>query len=466
MSILPKTLSQRLWYSLVCCVLLSALLTAICVIYLVHMPWLMAIVLSVLFLLMLAVAWRWSSRIAKDISSLEVALLNLSDANFSVSMPKAELPEMQAIVQRMNRSFSDLRSQRQSIYQRELMLDTMIETSPVAMILCGSSGHIFFANAAARALLFQGRRCEGLHLVEALSESKGDDGEEFSRVILQGRETFFSLLLNAKHQQDQSLQSEQAEESDQADMISGLRSFHYLCSEFSIDRQSHRLHLLKDITREVNRQEAASWKKTIRVISHELNNSLAPISSMAHSCQTLLERDDRERLAMVLKRIESGVGSLHEFIQRYASFARLPKPQLSPLSWNSFVQQLQEHFQFNCPDGIPDWELEADNAQLQQALVNLLKNAHESGSDSDKILIRFKELQQGTRIEVIDQGGGMSSEVMEQALLPFYSTKPLGSGIGLALCREIVEAHQGQMSLDNYRGGLRVSISLPNKLDS
>ncbi len=457
----PKTLAQRLWFSLFACVLITALLTVLAVVYIPTSTWGLAAAMFLIVGVMSVICWRWSSRIAKDISSLEVALLNLSDANFSVSMPKAELPEMDTLVQQMNRSFGDLRQQRQSIYQRELMLDTMIETSPVAMVLCGASGHVLFANAAARQLLFKGERRNGAHLVEALSDNTSEDAEEFSRVILQGRETFFSLLLSPQTQS--SLANKADDDADEDTGSRGLRSFHYLCSEFSIDRQPHRLHLLKDITREVNRQEAASWKKTIRVISHELNNSLAPISSMAHSCQLLLERQEHERLKMVLERIESGVGSLHEFIQRYASFARLPKPQLAPVSWPNFVQQLQEHFSFNLPDGVPDWVLQADSGQLQQALVNLLKNAHESGSSGEQISLRFKEMQQGTRIEVIDQGGGMSSEVMEQALLPFYSTKPLGSGIGLALCREIVEAHQGQMSLDNFRGGLRVALSLPNE---
>lgn len=457
----PKTLTQRLWFSLISCVLLTGLLTVIALEYAQGNTWMLIGVFVFLFLVLSLLCLRWSRRISKDLSSLEVALLNLSDANFSVSMPPPELPEMDTLVQQMNRSFGDLRRQRQSIYQRELMLDTMIETSPVAMILCGGSGHIYFANAAARQLLFKGERRDGAHLVEALSDNRSEDSEEFARVILQGRETFFSLLLSSQTQS--ALAKREGEKPADETMVSGLRSFHYLCSEFSIDRQPHRLHLLKDITREVNRQEAASWKKTIRVISHELNNSLAPISSMAHSCQLLLERGESERLMKVLQRIETGVGSLHEFIQRYASFARLPKPQLAPVSWLNFVQQLQEHFVFHLPDGIPDWELQADSSQLQQALLNLLKNAHESGSETENIILRFKEMQQGTRIEVIDQGGGMSSEVMEQALLPFYSTKPLGSGIGLALCREIVEAHQGQMSLDNYRGGLRVAISLPGQ---
>lgn len=419
-------------------------------------------------LVMLSTILFFARRLGRDFNSLEVALLNISDANFSVSMPEPVLPEMQNITRQMNKSFDELRAQRQSVYQRELLLDTVIEASPIAMLLCNAKQQLIFANAAARKLLFNGRKQNGANIVELLKRTEGQqerglaDGtlDIFADVIQRGRETLFSVAGVLEPE--------------------SRSSFHYSCSEFSIDRISHRLHLFKDITREINRQEANSWKQTIKIISHELNNSLAPISSMAHSGQLLLQRGELERLGQVLGRIESGVMSLHEFIQRYASFARLPLPNFLAINWPQFLQQLGDHYAFKLCGDIPDWTLSADAGQLQQALINALKNAHESGSDPENILLAFSHLESNTLIQVRDGGGGMDAEVMEKALLPFYSTKPLGSGIGLALCREIVEAHHGRLSLDNCtlgaegiknnpvsaehkeQLGLRVSLLLPN----
>ncbi|MCV6615310.1 MAG: ATP-binding protein [Cellvibrionaceae bacterium] len=403
-----------------------------------HPYWVM-LAAPALLLLVLWSAIRQARAISRDMRSLEVALLNIRDANFSVSMPPAELPEMAGIVASMNSSFGELREQRQSIYQRELLLDTVIEASPVAMLLCDGAGHLIFANASARRLILDGRKHNGASLLPLLATVDQPLAQTFRDILQRGQETFFSVRQGGDN-----------------------HSYHYANSHFSIDQRQHRLHLLKDVSRQINRQEADNWKKTIKIISHELNNSLAPISSLAHSCQLLLARKEYERLGTVLGRIETGVQSLHEFIQRYASFARLPLPQLEPLDWPSFMQQLHDHYKFERLSPVPHWALRADAGQLQQALLNLLKNAHESGSPATGIKLWVEKQGDCTRFTLSDQGKGMAPEVLEKALLPFYSTKPLGSGIGLALCREIVEAHHGQISLDNRESGLTVSILLPN----
>lgn len=407
----------------------------------------------VLVFLMLVASMKFARLMSRDIKSLEIALFNITDANFTVSVPPPKLPEMRAIRERLNNSFSELRSQRRSIYQKELLLDKVIETSPMAMLLSNSTGVLIFANAAARHLFHQGKKMEGLELNKVLSQS--DPG--FIGAVDEARETFFSV--------DPSSVGQEADVTD--------RNYHYSLGRFSIDNQEHNLHLFKDVSREINRQEVSTWKKTIKVISHELNNSLAPISSMAHSCQLLLARGDHERLDGVLKRIEVGVMGLHDFIQRYATFARLPQPNKAAVHWASFIQSLRDHYPFEFDGNCPDWYFEADTGQLHQALVNILKNAHESGSPITSISLAVTQHAGNTVIEVTDAGGGMSSEVLGKALLPFYSTKQLGSGIGLALCREIVDAHHGHMRLVNIKlgdasltqdQGLRVSIAIPNSV--
>ena len=339
----------------------------------------------------------------------------------------------------MNQTFASLRQQRQSIYQKELLLDKVIESSPLAMVLTNHQGQIVYSNSAARHLFNLGKAMEGIMFSQLLS----NQAREFSQVVAECAETLFHTGLEPEQ-----------------------KSFHYSWGRFAMDHREHQLHLFKELTREISRQEVAIWKKTIKVISHELNNSLAPISSLAHSSKILADKladnNDVDRLKQVLSRIEENVMSLHQFIQRYASFARLPLPNKHSVNWPILIDYLRDHYSFQWQQPLPDWQCNADIQQLQQALVNLLKNAHESGTDLTEVALAIYCQQGKTVIEVTDRGPGMKPEVMEQALVPFYSTKNLGSGIGLALCQEIIAAHNGQLLLQNRNSsGLRVTLILP-----
>ena len=223
-------------------------------------------------------------------------------------------------------------------------------------------------------------------------------------------------------------------------------------------------HLAQE--KELSRAEVATWKRVIRVLSHELNNSLVPISSLAHSGAELARRGDTARLPQVLASIGERAAHLHGFLSGYASFAKLPAPRREPVAWPPFLARLATLRAFrldSAPPMQPGW---FDPAQVEQALLNLVKNAHESGSDPDEIALRLTQVggpgAGGWRIEVLDRGPGMSEAVLAQALLPFYSTKRHGTGLGLALAREIVEAHGGRLRLANREGGgLCVTLVLP-----
>ncbi|MDR7269582.1 signal transduction histidine kinase [Pelomonas saccharophila] len=404
------------------------------------------IALTVAVLVMLPlIAWLaafWLAPLLKLTRALEGAVLSYRDGDFSLNLTGAGPRELIALTRLHADLGLALREQRQHLAQRELLLDTVVQNTPVALVLTAPSERIAIANLAARQLLGDGRSLTGLDfgtviadLPETLREALAGDGDRLFAVTL----------------------PDGSEE-----------TFHHSTRTFRLQGQPHRLRLLRRMTRELSRAEVATWKRVIRVLSHELNNSLAPISSLAHSGAELARRGDTERLPQVLASIGERATHLHAFLSGYASFAKLPAPRRDTVDWASFLNRLATLGEFNLDGELPAQPGWFDAAQIEQALLNLIKNAHESGSDPDEIALRLAQVGSELRIEVLDRGPGMSEVVLAQALLPFYSTKRSepgsqgGTGLGLALAREIAEAHDGRIALSNRDGGgLRVVISLP-----
>ena len=362
-----------------------------------------------------------------------VASYQDGDFGFSLSWPQND--ELADLVAAHNALGDVLRKQRLNLVQRELLLDTMVQNTPVAMLLVADGSAIVYANLAARQLLHHGRRLEGRHLSDIVSEAAPALAEALAR----GNDGLFS-----------SGEGEQEE------------VYHLARRSFSLNGRRHELLLLRQLTLELRRQEVRTWKKVIRVISHELNNSLAPLASLAHSGAELVRRGQTERLPQILATIEERTRHLESFILGYARFAKLPAPRLASCAWPPFLDSLAAQAVFTLECEPPAQPALFDAAQLQQALLNLLKNALESGSPPDKIGLHVSHAQGMLRIEVRDRGPGMSGAVLENALVPFYSTKRSGTGLGLALAREIAEAHGGRITLSNRDGGgLAVVMILP-----
>ncbi len=330
-----------------------------------------------------------------------------------------------------------LREQRLALVQRELLLDTMVQNTPVAMILVDPAQRIVLGNLAARKLLGDGKRLEGHHFDDILGHADPAVQDAFAR----GGDGMFSVGSE-----------------DDEDI------YHLSRRNFRLNGRMHALILLRQLTAELRRQEVQTWKKVIRVISHELNNSLAPIASLAHSGAELLRREQYERLPSALATIEERARHLEGFIRDYARFAKLPAPRLTPVEWSRFIEQLRSQVAFSADLQPADGIARIDAAQLEQTLINLLKNAHESGSSPEEVRLTVRKLPESWRIEVLDRGSGMNAAVLANALLPFYSTKRHGTGLGLALAREIAEAHGGRIALLNREGGgLCVSMVLPDR---
>lgn len=373
------------------------------------------------------------------INALSDNVASMKDSDFSISIANLRKDELGQLVEAHNSLGGILRQERQSLYQRELLLDTVIQTTALALVLVDAQKKIVYSNAAARQLLFQGKVLNGESFDDVLSAADPAFGEAVSR----RNDGLFTI------------------EGDEP------RTFHLARSNFTLNVRNHQLYLFKHLTQELNRQEVATWKKVIRVISHELNNSLAPISSMAHSGSVIHRRAsgtdvDTDRLEIIFATIEERATHLKDFIEGYARFARLPAPRIETVNWDGFIDTLKQTITFQIFNDLPAGTVRMDPGQMEQVLINLLKNAHESGSEAEDVTLDIQAMDPGWRIVVSDRGTGMSQTVLASALLPFYSTKKTGSGLGLPLCREIVEAHGGRMSLANRTvGGLMVTIQLP-----
>jgi nitrogen fixation/metabolism regulation signal transduction histidine kinase len=371
--------------------------------------------------------------------ALTGTVTSYQDGDFSFSLHWPQNDELSDLVAAHNELGEVLRKQRLDLVQRELLLDTMVQNTPVAMLLVSEAGPIAYANLAARQLLNHGRRLEGHQLDEILAHASPALLEALARG---GDGLFTSKAANA--------------DIDEEDV------YHLARRSFKLNGRKHELLLLRQLTMELRRQEVQTWKKVIRVISHELNNSLAPLTSLAHSGAELVRRGQTERLPQILATIEERTRHLENFILGYARFAKLPAPRLETLHWQGFLTQLREQVVFREIGDTPAEPAAFDPAQLEQALLNLLKNAHESGSAADEVGLEIRRLHDAVRIDVLDRGPGMSEAVLTNALVPFYSTKRSGTGLGLALAREIAEAHGGRITLTNRDGGgLIVTILLP-----
>jgi len=421
------------------------------------MPWLLAYwmdrgweVVTFSALALLALMWWTLRRATAPMRSLFRALAGTvssyrdGEYNFGVHWRgDDELGEMVAAHRQLGEI---LREQRQGLAQRELMLDTMVQNTPVAMLLTSNGGdglrRVVFSNLAARKLLHGGWKLEGQRLDDLLLGMP----PALREAVARGGDSLFTI------------DDEEDPEEEQV--------YHLSRRRFRLNGRPHELLLIRLLTAELRRQEVHTWKKVIRVISHELNNSLAPIASLAHSGAELVRRQKVERLEEVFGTIEERARHLEGFIRGYARFAKLPQPQLQTVHWAQFLGGLQQQIPFALELEAPDLHSRVDPAQLQQALLNLVKNAHESSPEglapADSVRIRVSTRPEWLRIEVLDRGSGMNEAVLHNALMPFYSTKRNGTGLGLALTREIVEAHGGRLSLQNRdEGGLCVAVQLP-----
>jgi two-component system nitrogen regulation sensor histidine kinase NtrY len=318
---------------------------------------------------------------------------------------------------------------------REHLVSAVVEEAPMAILLLDAVGTMLVTNAAARALFFEGRDATGENLLAMLGAAPAP----FRDALLGGEDALFTVEADGETET-------------------------YHLAKRALASEGLTLVLVRPISRELKRQEVAVWKKLLRVLSHELNNGLAPISSLSHSARLIAKNPDKlHQLDKVFATIEERAAHLKEFLDGYADLARLPAPQRTRVAWSEILEPAREaHPRVTVPSAVAGTGY-FDRRQIAQVVENLIKNAEEASTGATEIALDVEVAERGATLFVRDRGGGMSAEVLARALLPFYSTKERGTGLGLALCREVLEAHSGTIALRNREGGgLEVACFLPD----
>jgi two-component system nitrogen regulation sensor histidine kinase NtrY len=238
---------------------------------------------------------------------------------------------------------------------------------------------------------------------------------------------------------------------------------------FYRDGRPHHLIVMADLSQALREEEQAAWQRIVRVLSHEINNSLTPIKSIAHSLRRIVDRVDpfprQDEVSQGMSLIEERSGALGRFLRSYAQLARLPKPQPKPLKVTELMTRIVE-LEKRLPVGVTlsaDLDVVADSDQLEQALINIVRNAVDASLEtSGGVSVGWRaDGADWIEIAVDDEGKGLPDT--SNLFVPFFTTKPNGSGIGLALSRQIAEAHGGTITLTNRVGspGCRAAIRLP-----
>ncbi len=399
------------------------------------MAWTVTI-LVVLFWLGVAFALR--ERVVRPLQTLSNMLAALREEDFSIRARGARTDDALGLaLYEVNTLGQTLREQRLGALEATALLARVMEEIDVAVFAFDGDQSLKLVNRAGERLLAEpaerllGRKAESLGVGDLL------DGEA-TRVV----ETTFP---------------------------GGGGRWEARRSTFRMGGLAHQLLVVSDLSRALREEEREATKRLVRVLGHEINNSLAPIKSVAESLRQLVGRKPpperwADDVAKGLSLIGGRAESLSRFMAAYARLARLPQPKLQPLDvgmWIRRVAALERRLPVLVEPG-PDAQIQADGDQLDQLLINLVDNAVDAALETGgTVEVGWRKGRGFVEVTVKDEGPGLSDT--GNLFVPFFTTKPEGSGIGLALSRQIAEAHGGSLQLVN-RGddqGAEARLRLP-----
>jgi two-component system nitrogen regulation sensor histidine kinase NtrY len=378
--------------------------------------------------------------VVRPLATLTNVVAALREGDFSVRFhPSGGADALDGLAREVNALSSTLRTQRLGAAEATALLDRVMAEIDVAILSFDAEDRVRLANRAAERLL--GRRHDEILSLSAAEIGLADLLEGEAPRVFDGA------------------------------FPGGAGRYELRRGALRQEGVPHRLLVLSNLSHALRQEERQAWQRLIRVLAHELNNSLAPVKSIAFSLEALLVQDppppDREEdlrrgLAVIGARSES----LERFMTAYAKLARLPPPRRQRVRVAPLVERiasLEPRAPVTVEPG-PDLEVEADPDQIEQVLVNLLRNAADAAAETKGRVRATWSLDPDApwlHIDVEDEGPGLPPSA--NLFVPFFTTKAQGSGIGLVLSRQIAEAHGGALTLENRKGarGCRARLSLP-----
>jgi nitrogen fixation/metabolism regulation signal transduction histidine kinase len=369
-------------------------------------------------------AFKLRDEVVRPLQTLANLLSALREGDFSQrAHPPQESDALAYAVDEVNAIGKVLREQRLGAVEAAALLNRVVAEVDVAVFAFDDSGRLRLVNRAGERLLGE----PGERLV-------GRTEEELGLADLLARE--MPPILSRT-------------------FASGPGRWEVRSTTFREGGLPHRLLVISDLSRTLREEERQAWKRLIRVLGHELNNSLAPIHSMASTLATLLTRepppeDWKEDMERGLEVIGNRSEALIRFMAAYARLARLPPPHPATCELSRLIQRsaaLETRLPVFVERG-PEVTLEADPDQIEQLLINLIRNAVDAALlTGGSVGVGWRRNGTHVEVRVEDEGPGLSNT--ENLFVPFYTTKPGGTGIGLALSRQIAEAHGGTLTLEN-----------------
>lgn len=380
----------------------------------------------------LGFAYALRERVVMPLQTLSNLLAALREGDYSIRGRSVNKDDpLGDVVREVNALSSTLRAQRLGAMEATALLRRVMEEIDLAVFAFDSEQKLRLVNRAAERLLDRpsaqllGRTAEELRMQDCL---EGEPTRTLQRTFPGGIGNVASRW--------------------------GMRR-----SSFREDGKPHQLLVIADLSRALREEERLAWQRLVRVLGHELNNSLTPIKSIARSLENMLARTPRpedleEDLARGLSVISSRAESLNRFMTAYAVLAKLPRPELRPMDVGIWVRQsvgLETRKKIELIAG-PELTIHGDQDQLEQLLINLLRNAVDAAAQTGGgASVAWRTNNGFLEISVEDEGPGLSNT--SNLFVPFFTTKPGGSGIGLALSRQIAEGHHGTLTLENRAGG-------------
>jgi signal transduction histidine kinase len=416
-------------------VLLHALVAVGAVVYLEQSAMLILWVeLGIVVSLCVALWLSWQMH--RPLQLMQEGLLLLNNRELGTRLREDRQPEVAVLAQTYNRLLQHLQTEQQRMQEKDFLLEKIIRVSETGLLILDHQGKLASVNPSALKLLgHQQAPFEGL----SLSDLPSPFGDTLQNLPL--RE---SVVL----------------------MLPSRQRVRCLKNEF-FDQGFPRIFItLDELTEELRKSELAAYEKLIRVISHEINNSLASFASLLQSLQDYapqLRPDDQSDYALALQVMLSRTGHLNQFMQHYAEVVRLQKARKQPYNLVEVLQQTAALFRsdFARREITLEWAIAhtscwvgIDRLQFEQALVNILKNGMEAIGRQGKLTIGLQKAgKQQVLLSITDTGGGIPEEVRRQLFTPFFSTKAQGQGIGLTFIQEVMHHHNFPFELESQPGG-------------